>query len=191
MKENINPDAAGGIDIAVSKLFLPLAGALQSAGFKDTGFFTQDQAEVKKAQKAFQALNVQVNSLARETVTGRLFKEDAKNLRNFTKVLEGGIFQNDVTLYDGMIGLRDFVASKYKLAVGIMNNPTDFSQKQIEEARKESKEILQVISELQTGILLFEKRMPGLNPEFGTTQASDAQNKFGSGELIGIGKTRE
>ena len=191
MKENINPDAAGGIDIAVSKLFLPLAGALQSAGFKDTGFFTQDQAEVKKAQKAFQALNVQVNSLARETVTGRLFKEDAKNLRNFTKVLEGGIFQNDVTLYDGMVGLRDFVASKYKLAVGIMNNPTDFSQKQIEEARKESKEILQVISELQTGILLFEKRMPGLNPEFGTTQASDAQNKFGSGELIGIGKTRE
>ena len=191
MKENINPDAAGGIDIAVSKLFLPLAGALQSAGFKDTGFFTQDQAEVKKAQKAFQALNVQVNSLARETVTGRLFKEDAKNLRNFTKVLEGGIFQNDVTLYDGMVGLRDFVASKYKLAVGIMNNPTDFSQKQIEEARKESKEILQVISELQTGILLFEKRMPGLNPEFGTTQASDAQNKFGSGELIGIGKKRE
>ena len=191
MKENINPDAAGGIDIAVSKLFLPLAGALQSAGFKDTGFFTKDQAEVKKAQKAFQALNVQVNSLARETVTGRLFKEDAKNLRNFTKVLEGGIFQNDVTLYDGMIGLRDFVASKYKLAVGIMNNPTDFSQKQIEEARKESKEILQVISELQTGILLFEKRMPGLNPEFGTTQASDAQNKFGSGELIGIGKKRE
>ena len=191
MKENINPDAAGGIDIAVSKLFLPLAGALQSAGFKDTGFFTQDQAEVKKAQKAFQALNVQVNSLARETVTGRLFKEDAKNLRNFTKVLEGGVFQNDVTLYDGMVGLRDFVASKYKLAVGIMNNPTDFSQKQIEEARKESKEILQVISELQTGILLFEKRMPGLNPEFGTTQASDAQNKFGSGELIGIGKTRE
>ena len=65
------------------------------------------------------------------------------------------------------------------------------TQKQIEEARKESKEILQVISELQTGILLFEKRMPGLNPEFGTTQASDAQNKFGSGELIGIGKTRE
>ena len=62
MKDNINPDAAGGIDIALSKLFLPLAGALQSAGFKDTGFFTQDQAEVKKAQKAFQALNVHVNS---------------------------------------------------------------------------------------------------------------------------------
>jgi hypothetical protein len=191
MKDNINPDAAGGIDIALSKLFLPLAGALQSAGFKDTGFFTQDQAEVKKAQKAFQALNVQVNSLARETVTGRLFKEDARNLRNFTKVLEGGILQNDVTLYDGMVGLRDFVASKYKLAVGIMNNPTDFSQKQIEEARKESKEILQVLSELQTGILLFEKRMPGLNPEFGTTQASDTKNRFGSGELIGIGKARE
>lgn len=191
MKDNINPDAAGGIDIALSKLFLPLAGALQSAGFKDTGFFTQDQAEVKKAQKAFQALNVQVNSLARETVTGRLFKEDARNLRNFTKVLEGGVLQNDVTLYDGMVGLRDFVASKYKLAVGIMNNPTDFSQKQIEEARKESKEILQVLSELQTGILLFEKRMPGLNPEFGTTQASDTKNKFGSGELIGVSKTRE
>ena len=55
-------------------------------------------------------------------------------------LLEGGVFQNDVTsLYDGMVGLRDFVASKYKLAVGIMNNPTDFSQKQIEEARKNLK----------------------------------------------------
>ena len=56
--------------------------------------------------------------------------------------------------------------------------------------RLESKEILQVISELQTGILLFEKRMPGLNPEFGTTQASDANKSFGSGELVGSKKPR-
>ena len=71
------------------------------------------------------------------------------------------------------------------------HTPSRFTKKQIEEARKESKEILQVISELQTGILLFEKRMPGLNPEFGTTEASRTQSKFGSGELIGIGKSRE
>ena len=99
-------------------------------------------------------MNVQVNSLARETVTGRLFKEDAKNL-NFTKVLEGGIFQNDVTLYDGMVGLRDFVASKYKLAVGIMNNPTDFSQKQIEEARKDLKKYYKLFLSYKQSILLF------------------------------------
>jgi len=190
MKENINPDAAGGIDTTLSKIFLPLAGALQSVGFKDTGFFTQDQAEVKKAKKAFEALNVQVNSLARDTITGRLFKQDAENLRKFTKVLKGGLFQNDVTMYDGMVGLRDFVASKYKLAVEILENPNDYSEKQILQARQESKEILQVISELQTGILLFEKRMPGLNPEFGTTQASDANKSFGSGELVGSKKPR-
>ena len=136
-------------------------------------------------------MNVQVNSLARDTITGRLFKEDARNLRNFTKVLEGGIFQNDVTLYDGMVGLRDFIGSKYKLAVNVMENPTEHSKKQIEDSRYQAKELLQVMSELQTGILLFEKRMPGLNPEFGTTQASDTKNKFGSGELIGVSKTRE
>ena len=51
-------------------------------------FFTKDQAEVKKANKAFEALNVQVNSLARDTITGRLFKQDAENLRKFTKVLK-------------------------------------------------------------------------------------------------------
>ena len=190
IKNNINPDAAGGIDTFFSKLFLPLAGALQSVGLKNDGFFSKDQAEVKKAVKAFEALNVQVNSLARDTITGRLFKQDAENLRNFTKVLRGGLFQNDVTMYDGMVGLRDFVASKYKLAVGILENPSDYSEKQILEARKESKEILQVISELQTGILLFEKRMPGLNPEFNSTQASEDQINFDSGDLVGIKKQR-
>ena len=68
------------------------------------------------------------------------------------------MLQNDVTMYDGMVGLRDFVASKYKLAVEILENPRDYSEKQILQARQESKEILQVISELQTGILLFEKK---------------------------------
>ena len=190
MKDNINPDAAGGIDTTLSKIFLPLAGALQSVGFKDTGFFTKDQAEVKKANKAFEALNVQVNSLARDTITGRLFKQDAENLRKFTKVLKGGLLQNDVTMYDGMVGLRDFVASKYKLAVEILENPRDYSEKQILQARQESKEILQVISELQTGILLFEKRMPGLNPDYSSTEAGDANKSFGSGELVGSKKPR-
>ncbi len=190
IKDDINPDAAGGIDTITSTILVPLAGLLQSAGFKDTGSFTEDQKDYKKAKKAFEALNVQVNSLARETVTGRLFKQDAENLRKFTQVLKGGLFQNDATMYDGMVGLRDFVASKYKLALGILENPSDYSEKQILEARKESKEILQVISELQTGILLFEKRMPGLNPDFDSTKANDANTSFGTGDLVGIKKKR-
>ena len=71
-----------------------------------------------------------------------------------------------------------------------MENPTEHSQKQIEDSRYQAKELLQVISELQTGILLFEKRMPGLNPDYSSTEAGDANKSFGSGELVGSKKPR-
>ena len=190
MTDNINPDQATGMDNAISKVMLPFAGLFQSVGWRKTGYFTKDQAGVKDANKAFEALALRVNNVARAGVSGRLFASDIKQLQDFTKALKGGTFTSDVSLYDSMIGTRNFLGAKYKLAVEVMENPQDYTKKQVTDARKDSTEFLSIITELQTGILLFEKALPGLNPNYTEKKATTDNEESGDGTIVGLTKKR-
>jgi hypothetical protein len=189
MTDGINPDQATGMDNAISKVMLPFAGLFQSLGWRKTGYFTKDQAGVKDASRAFEALALRVNNVAREDVSGRLFASDIKQLQDFTKALKGGTFTSDVSLYDTMLGTRNFIGSKYKLAVEMMENPQDYTKEQVTKARKSSIEMLSIITELQTGVLLFEKALPGLNPNYKEKKAT-TENEESGGTVVGLTKKR-